>query len=395
MLIVCLCIFAAVSSCSRLVQRIYCPFRDEGVESDCMSTAPQILNPRFEVRHQESLHESSTIWLRSGEELVVRWDSYTTFHSFNGASCDFANLTEETDDCGVCNWCNSGPAFEQLCPFETREIGGPEKLKLVTREGFIDPPSPPILLADTSGCSARDFTPFSFMPAGNASYQLLPPDYAFSEVPLKDQAVFVVQNGMTQRPPYALTKYASDPSRGKDWYKWTVQGDPIWEDNFSRNVRIGQVRVITGRPGTDPNTGRFRLEDAKAVRPSRILFFSNFAAIDTSNGNLSDGGDILNHPSENFNRCYVDPSREDGDINLVRIPGARTRCRQDSPGSNSRENDFAATPTYLVSEPESQLTWFVEFYELEGADFDPMTPVFDPIPPDAFLAIEFSIEQVP
>ncbi len=392
MLIICLIAFAAAPSCSP--RRIYCPFQYEGVESDCMSTQLQILNPRFEVRHQESLRESNTIWLRSGEELVVRWDSYTTFHAFNGASCDFANLTEETDDCGVCNWCTSGPAFELLCPFETREIGGRERLRLVTREGFMDPPSPPNLLADTSGCSARDFAPFSFMPAGNASYQLLPPDY-ISEVPLKDKKLFVVQTGMTQRTSYALTKYASDPSGGKDWYKWTVQGDPVWEDNFSQNVRIGQVRVLTGRPGTDPNTGRFRLEEGKVVRPSRILFFSNFAAIDTSNGNLSNGSDILSHPFENFNRCYVNPSREDGDINLAGIPGARTGCRQDSPGPNSRGNDFAATPTYLVSEPGSQLTWFVEFYELEGADFDPTTAVFDPIPPDAFLAIEFSIEQVP
>jgi hypothetical protein len=385
----CLCILGGVSSCNPL--RDYCPFQDEGVESDCMSTL-QILNTRFEVRHQESLRESNTIWLRSGEELVVRWDSYTTFHTFNGASCDFASLSEETDNCGVCNWCNSGPAFEQLCPFDTRAIGGRERLRLVTHEGFMDPPSPPVFMADTSGCSARDFTPLVFMPAGNAGYQVLPPDYV-SEVPLKEKKVFVIQNGMTQTTSYALTKYASDSSSGKDWYQWTVQGDPIWEDNFSKNVRIGRVRVLTGRPGTDPNTGRFRLEEAKVVRPSRILFFSNFAAIDTSNGNLSNGSDILSHPFENFNRCYANPSREDGDINLAGLPGSRTECRQDSPGS--RENDFAATPTYLVSEPETQLTWFVEFYELEGADFDPTTAVFDPIPPDAFLVIEFSIEPVP
>ena len=126
---------------------------------------------------------------------------------------------------------------------------------------------------------------------------------------------------MTQPATYELTKVRGEILRaGKAWYKWTVQGDPVWADNFSKNVRIGQVRVLTGRPGTDPNTGRFRLEDAKVVRPSRILFFSNFAAIDTSNGNLSNGSDILSHAFENYNRCYVNPSREDGDINLAGIP---------------------------------------------------------------------------
>jgi len=368
--------------------------------TDCTFVGPEMLNTRLEINSQPDLHQSKSVWIHAGEELIAKWDSYKLFVSYNGANCDFSNFTQATDDCWLCDPCDTSATSEQRCPWINDGLAF-DYPRVVSYNGSPLDTEPTLVLEShfTSGCSARGFAPVPFTPTDNAIYGVLPPKIASSSYTSFPEdvllRVFVVLAGVMQPATYELEKYARDPSTGKVWYKWTVQGDPVWADNFSKNVRIGQVRILTGRPGTDPNTGRFRLEDAKVVRPSRILFFSDFAAIDTSNGNLSNGSDILSHPFENYNRCYVNPSREDGDINLAGIPAARTGCRQDSPGPNSRENDFAATPTYLVSEPESQLTWFVEFYELEGADFDPTTAVFDPIPPDAFLAIEFSIEQVP
>ena len=366
--------------------------------TNCIAEGPQMLNTRLEVNFQPDLHRSQTIWLRAGEELIAKWDTYTLFASFNGAICDFPNLTQATDDCWLCNACDSSPTSEQLCPWINDSLGF-DYPRIVSYNGSTPDAEPTIVLRPhfTSGCSARGYAPVPFAPVDGTAYGVLPPRVASyssfpEEVFLK---VFAVPASMTQPTTYELTKYAIDNSAAKVWYKWTVAGTPVWDDNFSKHVRIGHVRVLTGRPGNDPNTGRFKLEEAKVVRPSRVLFLSSFAAIDTSNGSFSNGSDILMHPFENFNRCYVDPGREDGDIKLIGTPMVRTKCRQNAPGQTSRENDFAATPTYLIAEPGNQLTWLVEFYELEGADFDPTTPVFDPIPPDAFLAIEFSIEQVP
>jgi hypothetical protein len=390
-LLICLPLCAALPACSQLKQ---CDVL-EGI-TNCVAVGPEMLNPRLEVVSQPDLHQSQTIWLRAGEELIAKWDTYTIFATFNGATCDFPNLTEATDDCWICDACNTGPTSEQLCPWINEGLAF-DYPRIVSYNGATANAEPAIVGTPhfTSGCSARGYAPVSFAPVDNTAYGLLPPIIAsytsFSEEVLLK--VFSVSPAMTRPATYELTRYALDSSAGKVWYKWTVSGDPVWEENFSKNVRIGHVRVLTGRPGSDPNTGRFRLEEAKVVRPSRILFFSDFNS--TANGNLSDGNDILNHPFESYNRCYVDAIRDDGDINLIGIPQVRGRCRQNPPNDPPRENDFAASPTYLMSEPGSQLTWFVEFYELEGADFDPTTPMFDPIPLDALLAIEFTIEPVP
>jgi hypothetical protein len=56
---------------------------------------------------------------------------------------------------------------------------------------------------------------------------------------------------------------------------------------------------------------------------------------------------------------------------------------------------YDATPNTLKTSLTVPLTWLVEFKQAEGADFNPSTPVFDPVPAGASLAIEFTIEKIP
>src|SRR5262245_17856788 len=158
-----------------------------------------------------------------------------------------------------------------------------------------------------------------------------------------------------------------------------MRSGAIWNDNFTKGVRVSNVRLFTGQPTMDPVTGRLRLDNQRVVRPSRIVFLKNLLQSDTR---IPD--DILNHADEATQRCYVDPTKLDEDIVL-------TRCRT-SPGSINLS--FDTVPTYLKSHVEDQLTWVAEFKAGEGADFDPTTPTFDPVPTGAVLAIEFTIEKV-
>jgi hypothetical protein len=238
-----------------------------------------------------------------------------------------------------------------------------------------------------SGCFGTLFGspgPFRFIPTGNATYQMLPTTHSHSpDQILAEKKIFVIEAGVAQSTHYRLEHFVTDAGANSPtpFFKWTVQNNSIWEDGFTPDLRVSRIRVLTGRPGTDPLTGRFKLEDASPVRPSRIVFFTNFAA-----SNPPVPGDIYANPEEASQRCYSNPNTPDGDILL-------TNCRA-APGNNNSVL-YDATPNSLKTSLTVPLTWIVEFKAAEGADFNPATPAVDPVPPNAPLAIEFTIEKVP
>jgi hypothetical protein len=357
------------------------------IEAECTLTGPEILNARFEVVGQTPLRQSNTIWMTSGEELVSLWDTYTYNVTVDSETCDFANFTEATDNCSICNLCND-PMYAQRCRFYGfgSAPGEPDDavfLKVKAFPGGMTEGQEILSLVPFSGCASEGFSPLPFTPSDNFTYQLIAPAVSSFPGELARRKVFVIQDGLSQPNNYELEHYVTDSSStpSTTWYSWTVKGNPIWEDNFTEGVRVANVRILTGRPSSDPVTGRFRLEDQKIVRPSRIVFLRSFA-----NSNPRSPGDILTHSDESSQRCYADPGREDGEISL-------TRCR--TVAGNNTGLLFDTTPTYLKAEPMDQLTWIAEFKASEGADFDPTTPVFDSIPANALLAIEFTIEKVP
>jgi hypothetical protein len=381
MLIACLMLTLALTACV--------PFQDcykAGVAgADCSITGPEMLNARFEVAGQSPLHQSTTIWMSSGEQLVSLWDTFTLYVTEGPETCDFANFTTYTNACSICNQCDD-PLYLQRCRFNAfvTPPGEADFLfpKVIAFAGGSSEGEELALLDFFTGCSAFGFSPVPFAPNDNFTYQLIPPNASLSPGELARKKVFVIHDGLSQPAGFELGHYVTDSSSTPTaWYSWTVRGNPIWEDNFTESVRVANVRILTGRPSSDPVTGRFRLEDQKIVRPSRIVFLKGFVPSSPASPN-----DILNHADERIQRCYADPSKEDGNIVL-------TNCR--TAVGNNNGLLFDTTPTYVKAQPADQLTWVAEFKASEGADFDPTTPVFDPVPANALLAIEFVIEKAP
>jgi len=325
--------------------------------------------------------------MSSREELVSLWDAVNFYVTVGPETCDFENFTTYTHACSICNQCDD-PLYLQRCRFNAFVPSPGEaddffRPKVIAFAGGSTAGEELFLLDFFTGCSAFGFSPVPFAPNDNFTYQLIPPTASPSLEELARKKVFVIQDGLTQPAGYELehyvTHYSGTPPTA--WYSWTIRGNPIWEDNFTTGVRVANVRILTGRPSSDPVTGRFRLADQKIVRPSRIVFLKSFATSDPRSPS-----DILTHADEKFQRCYVDPSKEDGNISL-------TNCRTEV--GNNTGILFDTTPTYLKAEPAHTLTWIVEFKANEGADFDPRTPAFDSIPANAPLAIEFTIEKFP
>ena len=89
LLLACLVLGAALTSC---VPSQGCT--SAGVAgAECTFTGPEMLNARFEVVGQSPLHQSATIWMSSGEELVSLWDTFTYYVTVGPETCDFANFT--------------------------------------------------------------------------------------------------------------------------------------------------------------------------------------------------------------------------------------------------------------------------------------------------------------
>ena len=358
---------------------------DCGVGDGC--TGPDVSNPRFEVVGHEDMSQSPTLWITSGKELAARWDAYTLFLHLGDDLCDFENLTGSTSDCQVCDLCADFNTFEDRCP-RLQFLGGNDLgPRVIAFDGFMPPQRFVTNTHPGSGCFSPLFGspgPFRFIPTGNATYQMLSTVHSTSpDTILAEKKVFVIEAGVAQATQYRLehllTDVASNPPT--PFFKWTVQNGSTWEDRFTPDLRVTRIRILTGRPGTDPLTGRFKLEDPTPVRPSRVVFFNNFVASDPPSP-----GDIYANPEEASQRCYVNPNTPDGDINL-------TNCRAAAGNSNGVLYD--ATPNTLKTSLTVPLTWIVEFKQAEGADFNPLTPVSDPVPAGASLAIEFTIEKVP
>ena len=385
-----------------------------GTETDCMATGPAILNARFEVAGQsQPFHRSRTVWLGGNADpnnrtkVAALWDSYAFVHAFDGEVCfdQAGNYIGPNDSCQRCDFCGATP--EEACdraPYAVPQfVGLVDTLTTVSHDGFILVDEPTILLESDYFRGCPGSTPDVFSLERNATVQMLDPRFAHpneATIALKDRRelarlqVFVVQSGAPQNTQYPMQHYVTDPPPSaspspspaptpKSFYYWTMPDNSVWDDNFTSDLRITRVRILTGTVGSDPITGRFQLLDSKPVRPSRILFLKNFMP-----GTPALPNDIFSHADETAQRCYVNPTLDDGGLDLQ-------SCLIDL-GTSSRR-DYLATPTLQNFFPEdvNKLTWIAEFNANEGADFDPLTPGFDAVPIDAMLAIEFKIERVP
>lgn len=122
---------------------------------------------------------------------------------------------------------------------------------------------------------------------------------------------------------------------------------------------------------------RFRFNRlALTGRPSRILFLPDFP----------DWGTVTGHPGESSHRCYSNPNAGDGNFIKLDI------CRERYDHSVNQTVQKDATLAYEFIQADKKLTWLVEFNASEGADADLTKPGNDPMPANAPLIIEFTIQ---
>jgi hypothetical protein len=353
-----------------------CRCTGEASSCDLLASAPEVYQPRFVVIPNPNLAPTlpeltgDAVWLkRSGDTCApnaicdyveARWNSYTLYLSKPGAKCG-PDIPPSPPDCEKCNFVNPD---RKACPALVF-ANGPDYLTIFSFDGFMAQASPTTTVHLTA--SNLQIGKASITPTSNATLQLIAPACPQSDI-LAQTKVFVIQEGMSQPVQFELTELTGQTdmrAAGVTFYSGSIPMNPKLADNFSPNLQIGTVRVLKGKRGTNPVTGEFGLIDATPLHPSRLVFISNYQ-----------NGEIYNSDSI---RCYADPNKPDGDIDLTRC-----RARYLDPSGPT----LPATPAYLKTDsPLQQLTWVAEFKPAEGG----IIPVIDKANGE-IVAIEFTIQ---
>src|SRR5262245_8599930 len=255
---------------------------------------PEFTNPRFELSSGPTIRASRDFWVRKGDSLAMKWDRMTLFINRAGSVCDFNRpCSEQTESCHKCETCGAGCSFSD--PAWCSIVWNLDSnsldffIKVAEFEGFVRDATPRSVLAFSpfGPCPSSDpSTAPTFAAERNATFQMFHRSFAACKTPedfdhatvVAETKVFVVEAGMTQAATYRTTAHSDPGNPALTYRKWTMEGLPKFDENYSSNLRIGRVRVFAGTPATDPVTGQFRLENAAVVRPSRIVFIPNYVA---------------------------------------------------------------------------------------------------------------------
>lgn len=348
-------------------------------------TGPFFGDPRLEIVSNTPLRRSTNFWLKQGDRLVARWDSYVLNVQQVGVACNFNTLMNGTSDCSKCNVCRADGMVNGSSTCFFRGVGFPVSDNVMdpTLFGFESGmensnPFQTTNFLSISGCPLTDFnhTQPELTPDRTGTYTLKAPaastenpDFTPGSIindPLKRtslvEARVVVVKSDPQPVQYELNRYTNGCAANTVWYKTSVPTNSIdLTENFSLNLRAGRVRIMKGIPDMDPS-GHFVLKDATEVSPSRIIFLRGFI----------DGTCPNSHSDEKTQRCYARNSDPKFDL---------TNCRVSDTDPN---HNYDTTPVGLKSNPSDLLTWFAEFNPAEGG----VEPTFNN---GEVLAIEFMI----
>jgi hypothetical protein len=321
--------------------------------------------------------------------------------------CNFTDNTS-TEACKVCDQCldpffiSTGPPCDRISV-----AWNPGWVEVVKDPGFIPTDNPEMIfdyiqssgVAPFLACSGNSGPPV-FTPETSGRYSMR------SNQPLKfigatnaEIKLYVVAPDSAQTTPYQLTgKHSENVNDGNgniethEYWTWTMGGDPLWLENFSPNLRVTNVRIFKGICADGSAQGKQCSvpNESVPVRPSRVFFLANFAdQVDNYAGGTTQY------------RCYSAPDAADGiEGNFINLGACRKECARDAATNtctSTQTETRDVVPTYLVDSvlgprPMERLTWVVEFNTNEGADADLMTPDKEPMPSDAKLIIEFTIQ---
>lgn len=366
---------------SACVSRLNSCIGMSGPNCDTVTAAPQVDNARFVMPTPMPVASpgptpqlpSDAYWIKNGETMEARWDSYILYSTTPSVPACDPHVKPNPPTCERCNLANTAISQRDECSTVLLKTDF-YLLAVLAFDGFSKQVTPTVPAgANTWGdVSAQRFV---LTPTGNATLQLqafVNPQTLVTSVPtLAEAKIFVVTSGMSQTVQYQLAPLTqTDPrATGVVFYSGTLPNGVSnsltgVSDNFSPNLQVGAVRILIGKPDTDPASGQLRLRDATPLKPSRLVFIPNYQ-----------NDSVYDHDND---RCYADYStKPDGDIDLMRCRGAY---------QNAATQLLGATPAYLKNDSGQQkLTWVAEFKTTEGAVIPPQ------LNSDQVVAIEFTI----
>jgi len=319
----------------------------------------QIDNPRFEFPvSMQPVAGGQDFWLRNGDTLDAAWDSFVLFLARPEIMCGPTTPVmpdrRSPSACFKCDFTNPSTAAHD-CPMGFATAPGNDPV-IVNFFADFDSQATPVALAGADPAVMPPIQSFPFTPPATGTVRLTL--QINGGIKLAEAKVFVLSDG-TQTVSYPLQPLAQNVT-DVTFYSGTIPRNPVLADNFSTNLHIGKVRLLKGKPDVDPVTGKFRIQDAAVVKPSRIVFIPDYR-----------GDSVFAHDST---RCYSDVST-DGNLDL-------TQCR---PNAGAAGSLLDATPAYVKVDPQSVLTWIAEFRPSEGG----IAPTLDA---GEALAIEFTIQ---
>lgn len=353
-LIIILVFWAGAVSCHRTIALNV----GSTIEDDHLLKEYELDNARFEPISSTPLQPSVNYWLKSGDRVEAKWDTFEFHWERLGTSCDFRN--PPNNDCRVCDYCNP-PADLRGPPCFGTILNSSGWKGVVAHDGFVLTETPKVIVeygstGHFSGCANN--IPASFSPAMNATYQLVKPENSGIAAESK---IHVVPAGTIQWVAYQLEHQNVD---GRDYWTRNVGGDSQnWLENYSAGLRATNVRIRKGVCLADPNSGEcLAPDDSPLATASRLLFLPSYQ------------GTVSGHPQESSHRCYLDPN-----ASYINV----SACRETYSQNPLPVIQKLVTPTYEHSSSLEKLTWFIEFNTAEGGET--MTP-------GEKLIIEFQIE---
>jgi hypothetical protein len=353
--------------------------------------ALELDNARFEVASQPVIQPAADYWLTPNDNVSVKWDTFELHWERVGKMCSFTT-NNSTNDCRVCDYCNPPPELRGPPCFGIIQNTSSWK-GVVAHEGFIPSPNPIVVLEYGStgyrtGCPGND--PVFFKPVTSATYQFVKPGP--SGAVMAETKIHVVGGGPTQTVAYQLSHKMLDCSTadcrmmdGVNYWTWEINGSPLWDENFSPDLRVTDIRILRGVCADGSSQGNKCVvpDNSDPVRPSRILFLPEFQ------------NTVSGHDEKDSRLCYGGPDPPNDEIvgNFINLYVCRPTCGTPDPitrqctATQTRRMD--ATPTYdpitTSTDPDRarrKQMWLVEFNTSEGADT---------VQPDTQLIIEFTI----
>lgn len=271
-------------------------------------------------------------WVKSGDPVSIEWENFLLVTRQEGSKflCSIENSPNE--GCKKQNLCSEGSEVG----VEEFEVGLTVDTDFL-RIGFGDfVLSLTDAVKERTACKNVNRARPMFSATKSGLYRLSIDPFTLTHFPDKtmgETEIYVV--GSSESPQQTVSyKLRKERIDSIDFWRWEIPAAVYWSNNFSKNIRVQDVRI---------------LNNDREVKPSRLILLRGY------------NGTVHNHPEFHDSSCFNDPNRsQTKKIDL-------TKCRKQY-SSNSQIENKKVTPTYLHDHTSDKLYWFAEFDPNQGGD---------------------------